>query len=218
MSEFSLWDIVSNLLLAARWTVLLSLLAFAGGSVVGVALLMGRLASHRWLRWVIDAWIKLLQGSPLLILLFMGFFGLPLLGIDVTAWVAASVILIAYTGAFLADIWLGSIEAIARGQWAAGASLGLSRRQQFIHIIVPQAARIATPPTVGFLVQVVKNTSLTSIIGFVELSKTGSMLNNVTFEPFPIYMSVALIYFAICFPMTYSARILERHLGKGSHA
>ena len=81
---------------------------------------------------------------------------------------------------------------------------------------MPQAARIATPPTVGFLVQVVKNTSLTSIIGFVELSRTGAMLNNVTFEPFPIYMSVAVIYFVICFPMTYSSRILERHLAKGS--
>lgn len=216
MSEFSFWDIFSNLLLAARWTIVLSLVAFVGGGIVAVALLLARLSSRRWIRFLVDTWIKLLQGSPLLILLFMGFFGLPLLGIHVTAWMAAVVILIAYTSAFLADIWHGSIEAISRGQWAAAASLGLTTRQQFQSVIMPQAARIATPPTVGFLVQVVKNTSLTSIIGFVELSRTGAMLNNVTFEPFPIYMSVAVIYFVICFPMTYSSRILERYLAKGS--
>ncbi len=218
MTEFSLWNIISNLILAARCTIILSLIAFVGGSIVAAILLLLKTLKQQWVHYIINTSIQLLQGSPLLILLFMGFFGLPLLGIHVTVWLAATVILIAYTSAFLADIWQSSIKAISINQWSAGASLGMTTYQQFRYIILPQAARITIPPTVGFLVQVIKNTSLTSIIGFVELSRTASMLNNVIFDPFPIYLSVAIIYFAICFPLTYSSRLLERHLNRSSHA
>ncbi|SEB21681.1 amino acid ABC transporter permease [Paraburkholderia sartisoli] len=217
MMEFTLWDIARNLLLAARWTLLLSLIAFVGGGVVGLTLLAARVSPLPWLRRVVVLYVELFQGTPLLMQLFLAFFGLPLLGIDVSPWIAATVTLTLYTSAYLADIWRGCVEAVPRGQWAAGASLGMTHTQQLRYIVWPQARRIATAPTVGFLVQVVKSTALTSIIGFVELTKTGSMITNAVFRPFPIYGMVALLYFVMCFPLTWYARVLERKARVGQH-
>ncbi|PFH11189.1 polar amino acid transport system permease protein [Collimonas sp. PA-H2] len=217
MNEFTLWDMGSNLLMAARWTVLLSLIAFIGGGVLGMALLVLRISGNQWLEKIIDWYIEIFQGTPLLMQLFMVFFGLPLMGIEVSPWIAASVTLTLYTSAYLVEIWGGCVNAISRGQWNAGASLGMSYIQQLRHIVLPQALRIAIAPTVGFLVQVVKSTALTSIIGLIELTKTGNMLTNSTFRPFPIYGMVALLYFAMCFPLTWYARALEqRHRNNSS--
>lgn len=210
MNDFTLWDMGSNLMLAARWTVLLSLIAFVGGGVLGLALLVVRISGNKWLEKIIDWYIEIFQGTPLLMQLFMVFFGLPLMGIEVSPWLAASVTLTLYTSAYLVEIWGGCVSAIARGQWNAGASLGMTYIQQLRYIVLPQALRIAIAPTVGFLVQVVKSTALTSIIGLIELTKTGNMLTNSSFRPFPIYGMVALLYFAMCFPLTWYARALEQ--------
>lgn len=210
MIEFTTWDIAYNLLLAARWTVLLSLAAFAGGGLAALALLAMRLSQRPALHRFVNGYVEVFQGTPLLMQLFLGFFGLPLLGIDVTPWAAAIVTLTLYTSAYLVDIWRGCVEAIPRGQWGAAASLGMTWTQQLRHVIWPQAWKIAVPPTVGFLVQVVKSTALTSIIGLTELTKTGNIITNAVFHPFPIYAMVALIYFAMCFPLTWYARVLER--------
>jgi len=212
MIEFTLWDILRNLLLAARWTVVLSLVSFIGGGIVGLMLLFARISHRKALSTAVKAYVELFQGTPLLMQLFIAFFGLGLFGIDVPAWLAAGVALILWTAAFLTEIWRGCVEAIAKGQWEASASLGMGRVQQMRHVILPQALRIAVPPTVGFSVQVVKGTALTSIIGFVELSKAGTMVTNATFEPFIVYGFVALIYFALCWPLSKSSQILERKL------
>jgi polar amino acid transport system permease protein len=213
MNDFTLWDIAQGLLLSARWTVLLSLIAFVGGGVVGGAMLGLRLACGNRVQTAIKLYVELFQGTPLLLQLFLGFFGLPLLGIEVSPWMAASVALTLNTSAYLYDIWRGCVEAIPRTQWQAAASLGLTRAQQLRYVIWPQARRIATAPTVGFLVQVVKSTALASIIGFEELTRTGNMLTNVVFEPFLIFSMVAAMYFAMCFPLTWYARVLERRQG-----
>lgn len=212
MTEFTTWDILRNLLLAARWTILLSLVSFVGGGLVGVAILFMRTARAKGLRRFAWAYIELFQGTPLLMQLFLAFFGLGLLGFDVPAWLAAGVALILWTAAFLSEIWRGCVEAIHRGQWEASSSLGMGYFQQMRHVILPQALKIAVPPTVGFSVQVVKATSLTSIIGFVELSKAGTVVTNATFLPFTVYGLVALIYFALCWPLSKSSQILERRL------
>lgn len=212
MMEFTTWDIIRNLLLAARWTVVLSLVSFAGGGLVGFAVLFMRIGRNAALRRAARLYIELFQGTPLLMQLFLAFFGLGLLGIDVPAWLAAGLALTLWTAAFLAEIWRGCVEAIARGQWEASSSLGMGYVQQMRHVILPQALRIAVPPTVGFSVQVVKGTALTSIIGFVELSKAGTMVTNATFQPFVVYGFVALIYFVLCWPLSKSSQILERRL------
>ncbi|WP_118184034.1 amino acid ABC transporter permease [Paraburkholderia phosphatilytica] len=217
MIEFTLWDIARNLLLAARWTVVLSLIAFAGGGVAGLVLLAMRVSPLPWLRRVVVLYVELFQGTPLLMQLFLGFFGLPMIGVDVSPWLAAIVTLTLYTSAYLADIWRGCVEAVPRGQWGAAASLGMTWSQQLRYVVWPQAWKIAVPPTVGFLVQVVKSTALTSIIGLTELTKTGTMITNAAFRPFPIYGMVALIYFAMCFPLTWYARVLERRYQRGRH-
>ena len=97
-------------------------------------------------------------------------------------------------------------------QWEAGASLGLGFLEQLRYIIVPQAVRIAIPPTVGFLVQLIKNTSLAAVIGFVELTREAQITNASTFRPFTVFVIVAAIYFAMCFPLTQWSRYLERRL------
>ena len=212
MIEFSTWDILRNLLLATRWTILLSLVSFAGGGAVGLCLLFLRISKRTGLRMLAKYYIELFQGTPLLMQLFIAFFGLGLFGIDVPAWLAAGLALILWTAAFLAEIWRGCVEAVAKGQWEASASLGMGWLQQLRYVVLPQAMRIAVPPTVGFSVQVIKGTALTSIIGFVELSKAGTIVTNATFLPFTVYGLVALLYFALCWPLSKSSQILERKL------
>jgi polar amino acid transport system permease protein len=212
MVEFTLWDILRNLLLAARWTVVLSLIAFVGGGLMGLALLVARLGGSRWAERVVSGYVALFQGTPLLMQLFLAYFGIALFGIDTSAWVAAAVALTLYTSAFLTEIWRGCVAAIPRGQWEAAQSLALNFREQLRHVVLPQATRIAIPPTVGFLVQVIKGTALASVIGFVELTKAGTMITNATFKPFVVYSCVALLYFALCFPISLYAKHLERKL------
>ena len=200
------------LLEAARWTVLLSLIAFLGGAVVGLPLALMRLSKVGVLRMLASGYIQLIQGTPLLIVLFLSYFGLGILGYKLIPLVAAGISLTLYAAAFLGEIWRGCLQAIPRTQWEAGASLGLSLPQQLRYIIVPQALRLATPPTVGFLVQLIKNTSLAAVIGFIELTREGQLTTATTFRPFTVYLIVAAIYFALCFPLTQVSRRLERRL------
>jgi polar amino acid transport system permease protein len=213
MVEFTLWDILRNLLLAARWTIMLSAVAFIGGAVVGICILLLRISKRKWARRFSIGYISLFQGTPLLMQLFLVFFGLPLLGFRIEAWTAAAVALTLCASAYLGEIWRGGVEALPRGQWDAGASLGLHYFQELRGIILPQAFAITRAPIVGFLVQLIKSTALASIIGFEELMRTANAISNATFEPFTVYGLVALIYFALCFPLTRYARALERRAG-----
>ena len=212
MVDFSVWQILGNLLLAARWTVALSLIAFVGGGIVGLALLAARLRRWPMVPAAVSAYVQVFQGTPLLIQLFLAYFGLGLFGINVSPWIAAGGALTLYAGAYLTEIWRGCVDAIPRGQWEAADSLALSFGEKLRHVVAPQALRIAVPPTVGFLVQVIKGTALASIIGFVELTKTGTMITNATFRPFTVYACVALMYFALCWPVSAFSKRLERRM------
>ncbi|ALS66027.1 amino acid ABC transporter permease [Pandoraea apista] len=212
MTEFSAWDMLYGLLLAGRWTLALSAIAFVFGGLVALLLLVVRVGRVQWAANAVALYIEVFQGTPLLMQLFLVFFGLPLLGLDVSPWVAAAVCLTLYTSAYLTEIWRGCVDAIPHGQWEASSSLAMRYGEQLRHVILPQALRIAIAPTVGFSVQVVKSTALASIIGFDELTKTGTMLTNATFQPFTVYGLVALLYFAACYPLSLWARHLERKL------
>jgi len=213
MIEFTLWDIISNLLFATRWTLFLTAMAFVGGGLGGLLLLVLRVSRFGSARQAVGLYIEAFQGTPLLLQLFLVFFGLPLAGVDVSPWLAAAVALTLYASAYLCEIWRGCVEAIAKGQWEASAALGMRYLMQLRLVILPQALRLAVPPTVGFLVQLLKSTALASIIGYRELTKTAQIMTNATFRPFLIYALVALIYFALCYPLTAYARALERRLG-----
>ena len=183
MRSFSLIDFVS-LFAALRWTVALVVLALAFGAPLALGLAMGRISRFAGLRWTMAACIQVIQSVPLLGLLFFFYFGMPVfLGIQVPALVAVTIAYTLYTAAFLGEIWRGGLEAVKQAQWEAGACLGLSAWQQFRHIIAPQALRLSLPPTVGFLVQLIKGTSLASILGFVELARAGQVVSAATFQP-----------------------------------
>ncbi|WP_108125011.1 amino acid ABC transporter permease [Saccharospirillum mangrovi] len=210
MIEFTTYDIVRNLLLSTRWTILLSLIAFAGGISVALLLTAARLTRNPVLSRLIRAYVQLFQGTPLLMQMFLCFFGLSMIGIEISAWNAAALALTLFTSAFLVEIWRGCIDTLPKGQWEASRCLGLSFVQTLWHIILPQAIKVALAPSIGFSVQVIKGTALASVIGFVELTKAGTMLNNATFEPFKVFAFVALIYFALCYPLSWYSKTLEK--------
>jgi polar amino acid transport system permease protein len=198
---------------AVRWTVLLSLIAFVGGGIGGLILAIMRTSSIRALRWISAAYIGLIQSTPLLMQLFLVFYGLAVIsGVRIDPWPAVTLAFTMYAAAFLGEIWRGAIQAIPRQQWEAAAALPLAPAAQLMHVILPQAFRIAIPPTVGFLVQLIKGTSIASIIGFVELTRAGQLMVNVTFQPMIVYPVVAALYFALCWPMSMLALRLERRI------
>jgi len=205
------WAAFLFILGAVRWTVLLSLIAFAGGAVGGLILAVMRTSRYAVLRGIAATYIGVIQGTPVLMQLFLSFYGLAVLtGVRIDPWPAVTLAFTMYAAAFLGEIWRGAIQAIPRTQWEAAAALPLSPLAQLRHVILPQALRIAIPPTVGFLVQLIKGTSIASIIGFVELAKAGQLINNVTFQPFRVFLIVAALYFCICYPLSYCSRRLER--------
>jgi len=210
MIEFSNIDIIRNLLIATQWTILLSLVAFAGGITVALLLTAARLNKTPLLSIFVRLYIEVFQGTPLLMQMFLCFFGLSMIGIEISAWNAAALSLTLFTSAFLVEIWRGCIDTLPKGQWEASRCLGLSFLQTLRYIILPQAIRTALAPSIGFSVQVVKGTALASVIGFVELTKAGSMLNNATFEPFKVFTFVAIIYFILCYPLSWTSKFLEK--------
>ncbi len=200
------------ILAAVRWTLLLSIAAFLGGAIGGVLVALARTSKVRWLRLTANGYIKIFQGTPLLMQLFLAFFAPGLFGWSVDPWMAAVLGLSLHASAFLGEIWRGAIENVPRGQWEAAASLGLRYGTTMARVIAPQAMRIAIPPTIGFLVQLIKGTSLASIIGFVELTRAAQVINNATFHPFTIFGLVALIYFLICWPLSVYSKRMEQKL------
>ena len=206
-------DQLAFLLQGATWTVVLSLVACLGGGVLGMAVALCRIAPVAGLRAAAATYIQLVQGTPPLVAMFLLYFGLPGLGLNVPSLFAAGLALVVNVSAFLGEIWRGCIESVPRPQWEAAECLALGRVQRMVKVILPQAVRIAIPPTVGFSVQVIKNTSLASVVGFVELARSGQIVNNSVFQPFLVYLLVAGIYFLLCFPLSWWSRRLERHAG-----
>lgn len=202
------WFIVS----AIQFTLLLSVIAFAGGMVGGVLVMLARVSQIRTVRLLATTFIRVFQSTPLLMQLFLIFFGFDLFGFEVSALTAAAVALTLHASAFLGEIWRGCVEAVPKGQSEAGWALGLNHYHRMTSIVLPQAAKIAIPPTAGFLVQLIKGTSLASIIGFVELTRAGQIINNNTFQPFMVFSLVAALYFVICWPISLFARLMERRL------
>lgn len=203
------WDSLPFLLFGLQWTVLLSLMTFVFGGFFGLIFALLRTLGPRPVRTAIASYIQLVQATPLLVLVFLSFYGLSFLGLYFPPLIAAAVSLAIYTTAFLADIWRGCIEAIPLQQWEAADALTMSRLQTLRYVILPQAFRIALGPTVGFMVQIVKNTSVTALIGFVELTRAGQLMNSMTFQPFHVFLTVAALYFLVCYPLSFWSEKLK---------
>lgn len=198
------------LLESLQWTLILTALALFGGGLVGFVLALARASTVVWLRFLAGLYIQVIQGIPVLMILFLSFYGLALLGLRLPPLIAAGLSMTVYASAYLGEIWRGSIQSVAKPQWEASESLAMTRVQQYRYVILPQAVRLSLPSTVGFAVQVVKNTSIASLIGFVELSRAGQLVNNATFQPFRVFLVVAALYFIVCYPLSLLSRRLER--------
>lgn len=216
MRTFGITDIWF-ILQAAQWTIALSLIAFVGGAIGGLTIALARTSDSLLAQRLATGFIQIFQGTPLLMQLFLVFFGAPVLGLDISPWVAAGIALILNTSAFLGEIWRGCIQAVPRGQWEAAEALGLHYVARMRRVILPQAARIALPPTVGYMVQVIKGTSLAAIIGFTEITRAGQIINNATFQPLIVFSVVGAVYFALCWPLSFwAARIESRQVAAQS--
>jgi polar amino acid transport system permease protein len=214
LRSFTLFE-VWLLLLAARWTIALSLAAFVGGGTLGLLIAILRISTFRALRYAASAYIQVVQAIPVLMLLLLFYYGINLFGLRVDAWTAAVLAFTLSTSSFFAEIWRGCIQAVPSGQWDAARSMGFRFPLTLRLIILPQALRMALPPTVGYMVQVVKGTSLAALIGFTELARAGTQINTMTFEPLLVFGTVSGIYFAMCWPLSLLSRHLERKLNVG---
>ena len=198
------------LLKGLQWTLILSAAGFVCGMLGGLAAALVRTSGKQYLERLAAAYIGLFQGTPLLLQLFVVYYGLALYGIRLDAWVAVSIGFTLHASAYLGEIWRGAIEAVPRGQTEAALALGLGYMSRMRDIILPQALRISLPATIGFLVQLIKGTSLAAFVGFTELSRAGSMVSNQIFKPLIVFGIVGAIYFAICWPLSLLAARLER--------
>lgn len=200
---------------SARWTLMLTAIAIIAGGASGLLVALARVSTIRPVRAMAAAYIAVVQGVPVLMLLFLSYFGLSRTGFELPSLIAASISLSVYTGAYLGEIWRGAIQSVPRQQWEASASLALTRIQQYRYVILPQSIRIAIPPTVGFVVQLIKNTSIVSIVGVVELTRAAQLINNATFQPFRVFIAAAAVYLVICYPLSWISRRMEGRLNVG---
>ena len=187
------------------------LLGFALGLVVGLL----RLSPSRLLNLPLVAYVEIFRCTPLLVQIIWFYYALPVvLGIDIPATAAATLVLSLYTGAFYAEIVRGGVESIERGQWDAARAVGLKQLQALRLVILPQAFRRMIPPFMNQSIIQLKNTSLVSTIAVADLLYQGEMITAATYRPLEVYTMVAVLYFAVLFPLTLAAQYVERRLAR----
>lgn len=199
------------------WTIGLCLIAAALGTLFGILLALAQTSHIRVLRWCGNGYVSLIRGVPLLVLVFMIYFGVPIMfpAIGSTSLSSAIIALTVYAAAYLAEIFRGSLAAVPTGQYEAAAALGFSYRDRLLSVIFPQASRIAVPPVISFFIGLIKDSSLVTVIGFIELTKAGTIISNTSGEPLLAYLIVAAFYFVICFAVSLIGRWYERRLDAG---
>jgi polar amino acid transport system permease protein len=207
---------ISFLAQGLKWTLLLSAIAFVGGGVFGLAVALARTSVSPALRRTTAAYISVFQGTPLLMQLFVVYYGLALVGLKLDAWLSVAIGFTLHASAFLGEIWRGSIEAVPKGQTEAAKALSLGYVSRMRDVILPQAIRISLPATIGFLVQLIKGTSLAAIVGFTELARAGTIISNQIFKPLLVFGVVGILYFLICWPLSLYGARLERRLAAAS--
>lgn len=204
------------LLRGLQWTIVLTVVSFICGMVSGLGIALLRTSGYRSVERMTAGYIALFQGTPLLMQLFVVYYGLALYGLKLDPWVAVAAAFTLHASAYLGEIWRGSIEAVPRGQIEASKALSLNYFWRMKDVVLPQAIRISLPATVGFLVQLIKGTSLAAFVGFTELSRAGTMVSNQIFKPLLVFGIVGVMYFAICWPLSLLGTRLEYRFAKGT--
>ena len=204
------------LLQGLKWTLALTVIGFIGGGVFGLCVALARVADNAVIQRASTGYIAVFQGTPLLMQLFVVYYGVALAGLNVDAWIAVAIAFTLHASAFLGEIWRGGIQAVPKGQTEAANALGLHYVSRMKDVILPQALKISLPATIGFLVQLIKGTSLAAIVGFVELSRAGQIVSNQTFRPLTVFAIVGIIYFLICWPLSLWGAGVERRMQANS--
>ncbi|KAA3515833.1 MULTISPECIES: amino acid ABC transporter permease [Agrobacterium] len=199
-----------------KWTLALTLIGFIGGGIFGLCVALARTVENPIGRRITAGYIAVFQGTPLLMQLFVVYYGVALVGLDIDAWIAVAIAFTLHASAFLGEIWRGGIQAVSKGQTEAAKALGLHYVSRMKDVVLPQAFKISLPATIGFLVQLIKGTSLAAIVGFVELSRAGQIVSNQTFKPLTVFAIVGLIYFLICWPLSLWGAGVEKRLQTAS--
>ncbi|KJF67239.1 MULTISPECIES: amino acid ABC transporter permease [Rhizobium] len=204
------------LLQGLKWTLALTLIGFIGGGVFGLCIALGRVAESPAIQRASTGYIAVFQGTPLLMQLFVVYYGVALAGLNVDAWIAVAIAFTLHASAFLGEIWRGGIQAVPKGQTEAANALGLHYVSRMKDVVLPQAFKISLPATIGFLVQLIKGTSLAAIVGFVELSRAGQIVSNQTFRPLTVFAIVGIMYFLICWPLSLWGAGVEKRMQAAS--
>lgn len=207
--------ITGELLWASLATISITLGALVLAIVVGFLLALVRILAPVWLRYVALAYIELVRNTPVLVQLFVLYFGLAQIGIQMPPLAAAVLGLGLNGSALLAEVFYSSIRAVDRGQEEAGLAIGLTPMRALYHIVLPQALKVAVPSVGNYVIALIKDTSLASAVAAPELAFRARMLVSETFLSTQIYLLVALIYFVLSFPAARLVTTLEKHLVKG---
>ncbi|WP_237203255.1 amino acid ABC transporter permease [Rothia endophytica] len=203
------------LLAAAQVTIPLTIIAFVLSLVIGLFSTAARnLGKFNPLNWLATVYVWFFRGTPLLVQLFLVFYGLPRVGITLDTWSAAIIALSLNTGAYVAETFRSAYASIPRGQFEAARTLNFTRAQTLRHVVIPQATRIALPPLGNDLIDLVKGTSLVSVISMVDLFQSGKQVAARTFEPLAMYLEVAAIYLVIFTLLSIGQQYLEKRTSR----
>jgi polar amino acid transport system permease protein len=207
-----LGNFVGVLLQATLLTIALSLVALVGGALVGSLIAFARLLGGRRADRLLTVPTDLIRGTPLLVQLMIWYLVPSALQIDIHPFVAAGIGLSINAGAYISEILRGGIAAVARGQREAALALGLTRTYSLFGIELPQAMPSVVPALAGFYIGLIKDTSLAYIVGLHELTREAKLIADFTFRPLEIYVVIAVVYFALCFPLSRLVPVVERRL------
>lgn len=207
----SLWPLVRG---ALTGTIPLSLISFTLGLLLALTLALMRLSGNRWLASVARVYISIVRGTPLLVQLFVIFYGLPSIGILINPWPSAVLAFSLNVGGYAAEVIRAAILSVPRGQWEAAYMIGMSRRRSLTRIILPQAARVSVPPLSNTFISLVKDTSLASLILVTELFREAQQVAAFSQEFMLLYLEAALVYWVICLALSSTQSALERRLDR----
>ncbi|MDR5712343.1 amino acid ABC transporter permease [Nesterenkonia flava] len=195
-------------------TIPLTLASFSIGLVIALVVALMRISSNPLVSWLARTYISVIRGTPLLVQLFVIFYGLPSIGVTISPWPSAIIAFSLNVGGYAAEVIRAAILSVPKGQWEAGYTIGMSRTQSLKRLILPQAARVSVPPLSNTFISLVKDSSLASLILVTEMFRVAQQISASTFEFMALYLQAAAIYWVFCLVLSIGQGRLERRLDR----
>lgn len=217
MEASSLWQLFLDslgpiALAGVTVTVPLAVASFALGLVIAIGIALMRISVNPLLSGIARFYISVIRGTPLLVQLFVIFYGMPSIGVTIDPWPSAIIALSLNVGGYGAEVVRAAILSVPKGQWEAAYTVGMNRTHTLTRVILPQAARVSVPPLSNTFISLVKDTSLTSLILVTELFKVAQQIASTTYEFMMLYLTAALVYWLLCLVLSFGQSALERRL------